>query len=143
MTTQEELNTLIRKLRKIEPTVTRQIKGDLRQAAQPIIVAIKAKAPVGTRTHKRGAIVYKPGNLRKSIKVLPLRRTRNAVIVGPQARGGTPDGYYARFIEFGTRKLSARPFVDPAVQVSFPTAEIIALELLKNRIEAYEKQNAV
>ena len=143
MTTKQEINEIIKKLQRIEPAIRKDIKSDLREAAAPIIAAIKGRAPVGNKIHKRGSVVYRPGNLRKSIQVLPLRRTRNAVLVGPRARGGTPDGYYARFLEFGTVKMAARPFIDPAVEVSFPIAERFILELLKRRVERYENQNAV
>lgn len=143
MTNQAEINEIIRKLQRIEPAIRKDIKSDLKLAAAPIISAIKAKAPVGKRIHKRGSIVYKPGNLRKSIQTLPLRRTKNAVIIGPRARGGTPDGYYARFLEFGTVKMVAKPFIEPAVNVSLPGAERFALELLKRRVERYANQNSV
>ena len=143
MTQQQEINELIKKLQRIEPSIRKDIKRDLREAAAPIIAAIRGRAPISDRAHRRGSIVYRPGNVRRSIQVLPLRRTRNAVLVGPRARGGTPDGYYARFLEFGTVKMSARPFIDPAVQASFPIAERFILELLKRRISRYENQNAV
>jgi HK97 gp10 family phage protein len=138
-----DLNALIKKLQRIEAAMQKDIKGDLKKAGQIIVKAIRDNAPLGSRIHKRKDIVYRPGNLRKSIQTLPLRRTRNAVIIGPRAKGGLPDGYYARFLEFGTAKMSARPFIDPAVNASLPAAEKFALELLKRRIETYEKQNAV
>lgn len=143
MTTQAEINEIIRKLQRIEPAIRKDIKSDLRLPAAQIIAAIKGRAPVGKKTHKRGSIVYKPGNLRRSIQILPLRRTKNAVIVGPKARGKTPDGFYARFLEFGTVKMAAQPFIEPAVNSSLPGAERFALELLKRRVERYANQNSV
>lgn len=140
---QAEINEAITKLRRIEPAITRQIKSDLREAAGPIVASIKGRAPISGRPHKNGSVTYQPGNLRKSIQVLPFRRTRNAVIVGPRARGGSPDGFYAKFLEFGTRKMAAKPFVDPAVQSSLPIAERFALELLKRRLDDYANKNSV
>ena len=140
---QSDLNGLIRKLQGIEAAVKKDIKGDLKEASTIIVTAIKVRAPIGSKAHKRKGVVYLPGNLRKSIQVLPLRRTKNAVVVGPRARGGTPDGFYARFLEFGTSKMTARPFVEPAVNESLPIAQSFALELLKRRVERYAQQNAV
>jgi HK97 gp10 family phage protein len=125
---QSDLNGLIRKLQGIEAAVKKDIKGDLKEASTIIVSAIKGRAPIGTRPHGRKGTVYLPGNLRKSVQALPLRRTRNAVVVGPRARGGTPDGFYARFLEFGTRKMTARPFIEPAVNQSLPIAQSFALE---------------
>jgi HK97 gp10 family phage protein len=143
MSQQQELNDLIMKLRRIEGVVTKDVKNDLKEAAAPIISSIKGRAPVGTRNHTRKGIVYKPGNLRKSIQALPLRRTKNSVIIGPRARGGSPDGYYAPFLEFGTQFMSAKPFIGPAVDASFPIAERFALELIKRRVDSYANKNAV
>lgn len=140
---QSDLNGLIRKLQGIEAAVKKDIKGDLKEASSAIVAAIKERAPIGTRKHGRKGVVYLPGNLRKSIQVLPLRRTKNAVIIGPRARGGTPDGFYARFLEFGTQKMTARPFIEPAVDASLPIAQKFALELLRRRVERYAQQNAV
>lgn len=140
---QSDLNGLIRKLQGIEAAIKKDIKGDLKEASTIIISAIKGRAPMGTRRHGRKGVVYLPGNLRKSIQALPLRRTKNAVIIGPRARGGTPDGFYARFLEFGTQKMTARPFIEPAVDASLPIAQKFALELLRRRVERYAQQNAV
>lgn len=145
---QKDINALVGKLRKIDGVLTRDIKKDLRTAATPINAAIKAAAPVGKREHKRyrgGQVVatYKPGNLRKSFRILALRRTRRAVYIGPYSRGANPDGYYARFLEFGTSKMAARPFIENPVLATYQTAQKTLIILLKQRIAAYEKQNSV
>lgn len=145
---QHETNDLIRKLQRIEGVITKDTTGIFKDASRIIISAIKGRAPMSDRAHKRysnGNVVatYKPGNLRRSIQVLPLRRVKRAVVIGPRARGGTPDGYYARFLEFGTVKMSKIPFVGPAVEASYGIAQKFTLELLKRRIEKYAEQNGV
>ena len=72
---QSDLNGLIRKLQGIEAAVKKDIKGDLKEASSVIVSAIKERAPMGTRRLGRKGVVYLPGNLRKSIQTLPLRRT--------------------------------------------------------------------
>ena len=140
---QRALNVVVSKLKKLEGAVNKNIKSDLRTAAAGIVLAIKAKTPVGKVSQLRKGVSVKPGNLKKSIRVLPLRRTRGAVVVGPLARGRNPDGFYGRFVEFGTSKMRAKPFVEPAVSASYPQAQRFAIELIKRRIEAYTKQNAI
>ena len=88
-------------------------KKILRKAAKPLTRAAKANVPRSNKpTHRysNGKIIatYYPGNLRRSIKVLPLRRTIN-IFVGPHTKGGSGnfkgrrvDGYYANFVEKGT-----------------------------------------
>lgn len=142
---QKGINTAIKKLQGIDPYLKRS--GHTKTfgvAAKPLIAAIKAAAPVSSKAHSRysaGKVVatYKPGNLRRSIQRLPLRRAKSAIYIGPRARGGNPDGYYAPFLEYGTQNMSARPFIGPAAKAALPGAARTALELLKRRIETYTK----
>jgi hypothetical protein len=39
--------------------------------------------------------------------------------------------------------MSAKPFIGPAVDASFPIAERFALELIKRRVDSYANKNAV
>ncbi len=141
---QKGINTAIKKLQGIDPYLKRSIGADLGVAAKPLIAAIKAAAPVSSKAHSRysaGKVVatYKPGNLRRSIQRLPLRRAKSAIYIGPRSRGENPDGYYAPFLEYGTQNMSARPFIGPAAKAVLPAVGRTALELLKKRIETYAK----
>jgi len=85
--------------------------------APKIVVRYKYKGKNAKKSGKgEGKIVaiYLPGNLRRSIKVLPLRRTE-AVFVGPKLAKGSSskgffasnsrvDGWYAHFMEYGTSR---------------------------------------
>jgi len=100
---QSEIDTLIRRLRKVGGQTKRQSTAALRKGARPIVTAAKANAPKSDAVHYR----YKngtpqpirPGNLRRSIRVLPFRKTA-AVLIGPRMYKGDPDGYYAHLMEF-------------------------------------------
>ena len=109
-----EVQMVINRLNKIPYHLReKERKKILRKSAKPLVRAAKANVPRSnkpTHRYKNGKIVatYFPGNLRRSIKVLPLRRTTN-VFVGPHAKGGAGnfkgrrvDGYYAHFVEKGT-----------------------------------------
>ena len=67
---QAGINATIKKLDRIDPFVRKYIKQDLGEASNIITSAIKGRTPVGTRRHGR----FKPGNLKKSIRKLPLRK---------------------------------------------------------------------
>lgn len=75
------------------------IRPALSQAADPILQEIVRNAPYDTGRLKR--------NVRKTFK----RPERNleAIMIGISRRA-----YYWKFLEFGTYKMSARPFVRPA-----------------------------
>lgn len=148
MLTQAEVNAIITRLRKIQTGTQANIKNDLREGANFLASAIKGRTPVGSRIHKRykagrrraakgaGVVVatYRPGNLRKSFQVLPLRRTKSALYVGPKY-GRTPDGYYAHMVEFGTKYNPSQPFVGPTVASVGPVAQRFILNALQQRVK--------
>lgn len=92
------LDVLIVKLEKLERDVSREeIEAALLLAAQPVVDAARANAPV------------RSGNLRDSI--------RSEVVDDegkPEVRVGT-NLFYGRYQEFGTKRLAARPFLRPAL----------------------------
>jgi HK97 gp10 family phage protein len=65
----------------------------------------------------------KTGNLRRSIHHLTVDKSEQAVSVqvGPTA-------FYAKFLEFGTRHMKARPFMRPAFDTKGPDARKLMLE---------------
>lgn len=135
----KELNSKLEKLSKSLDDKT--VKAIMRKNAKPFIKTARLKAPVARRVVKRyntaklsgklkapkgyGKVVasYAPGNLGRSIRSLPLRRLKKAVLVGPKKakrndtglfKSNRVDGFYGHFVEFGTRHSKASPFVAPA-----------------------------
>lgn len=111
-TTQTEINTLIKKMEKaVFAFSSRDRKGLLRKAAAPVRKRMRqnTKRRTGTKVNVRARkdgtkIKYYPGNLRRSMKTLKLKRTQS-VFVGPEfgAKAGVTvygktardvDGYY-------------------------------------------------
>ena len=142
---QAELNAAIATLNYIGKEAKRGAKKDLREAAGVIVSASKGAVPVGEKAHSRysnGKVVaiYRPGNLKRSIRILPLRRAKQSVLVGPLARGGTPDGFYGRFLEFGTKYIAPAGFMARAAAASGAIAQRIAVELLKRRVLQYSNR---
>lgn len=103
---QAELNRVISAIHGIGPAITKDVKKELTAAAKPLTQSIKSAAPRGKKAHTRVSgggerITYKPGNLKRSFRVLNLRRSKTGVYVGPKL-GGSIDGYYAHFVNDGT-----------------------------------------
>jgi HK97 gp10 family phage protein len=102
---QAELNRVINAISGLGPAITKEVKKELNAAAKPLLQSIRSAAPRGKKAHTRISgferITYKPGNLKRSFRVLNLRRAKTGVYVGAKW-GGAADGYYAHFVNDGT-----------------------------------------
>lgn len=117
-----ELNEAVRRLNELPGLIASERQRLLKWAALPMLDAIKRKAPKSDRTRRRykdGKVAGTdtPGNLRRSLRYLPFRRSKSKVYLGPvfgKNKKQNADGWYAHFVEFGTSKQPPRPFMRPA-----------------------------
>lgn len=151
---QRDLNKVINNLKTLEPFIRRSGKADLREAAKILSTAVAIRTPIGTVTHRRypkmkgkkagkgsGNVLgtYRPGNLRRSIRVLNFRRS-SAAFVGSKL-GKNPDGYYAHMVERGTPTQPAQEFFKKAVASAGNATLNKAIQLLSKRIQSYGSTN--
>lgn len=93
-----------------------------RQALVASAKPIKEKMKDNLKRHVR------TGNLIKSIKAVSAKKGRRkggdvTVLVGAIKSSNIrflPDGFYARFLEFGTSKQPPRPWARPAIDATIP-----------------------
>ena len=166
-----ELREVIGKLDKVleaqkKPAEQRRI---LRRIARKTVVpAAQAAAPVGKRVHyqydtpkliqsrraKRGYGVkkatYQPGNLAKSIDVLPLRKS-SRTFIGPKIQRkvnmgdvfgpgtGKFNAYYAQFI-YGSALAFKQRIMIPALNASAPAIIQAIKKSIDTRIKRLAKQ---
>lgn len=116
----------------------------LNYAIKPFVDAAQRGAPQSRKSHYRydtpklarsvrapngqgkRVATYLPGNMKMSVSVLkhgPFRKLKNVVYAGVKvsrrnARGTFGarkfDGFYAHWVEYGTRNMKAQPFMRPA-----------------------------
>lgn len=120
----EGFDDLARKLRALVPAMRKRVlRNALAAGARVVRDDAKRNAPVLSSAMK--APYRKPGTLKGAIRVRTSKTARRAGDVGvfvnvKPAKGGERgaqsrnDPYYWRFLEFGTRKMSARSFLKPA-----------------------------
>lgn len=154
-----EINKLISVLRGMGRDLNSRIKDDLKDSAKLVVSAIKGRTPVGTKIHKRyvrlsagrkkaakgqGRVIatYRPGNLKRSFRILGLRRAKNALFVGPLLRGKVTDGYYAHHVNNGVtfkngKTIQGKRFVEQAVSTISPVAVRLIIRNLNDRITSY------
>lgn len=122
----EGFDELAKKLRELVPAMRKRvIRNALSAGARLVRDDAKRNAPVLSASVN--APYRKPGTLRSAIRVRSSKQARRAGDVGvfvnvkPAKSGlrGTKsnsDPFYWRFLEFGTRKMSARSFLRPAAE---------------------------
>lgn len=81
-----------------------------------MIGAIRAGSNV-VRDEARRLAPIDTGNLKKSIATIRRKGDKNTIqfSVTP-SKGGKNNGWYAHFLEFGTSKMAASPFLRPAFE---------------------------
>jgi len=125
-----------------EKAARNALRGAVYAGAKVIVDEAKSKAPVYTGDVSKGH--PPPGTLKRSIimKQIPeasnlYKQTfyvtvRHGKKYQKQGKDGSKsqDAYYWRFVEFGTQKMAARPFLRPA----FEAKKMEAIEAIKKRL---------
>lgn len=129
----EGLAELDKALRELLPACVRGRPLRAAVAAGARIVAKEAKARVPVDS----------GLVKSRIRVMSnpqqQKQARAESVVGVRRSGKArkdQDPYYWRFVEFGTRKMRARPFLRPALEAKRNEATQMIRERLAKRIEA-------
>lgn len=129
----EGLAELDRALRELLPASVR---------GRPLRAAVAAGARIVAKEAK-SRVPVDSGLVRSRIRVMSnpqqQRQARAESVVGVRRSGKArkdQDPYYWRFVEFGTRKMRARPFLRPALEAKRNEATQMIRERLAKRIEA-------
>jgi HK97 gp10 family phage protein len=92
----------------------------LRQAAvagaRVIFDEVKLRAPVGDTPYERKGTPHAPGTLRDSLLIAYDKEVSVPGKLASYIVTWSKEAFYGRFIEFGTSKMSARPFLRPAYE---------------------------
>lgn len=120
---------LDRMLREFEPKLAKKIiRRTLRKAAKPVLETARQHAPVLT------------GALKRSLKVRAMKRSRRnknkygvRVITGDDFFKG--EQFYGAFIEFGTSRIEAKPYLRPAYDNNKTSVRDVFRREIKKEIE--------
>lgn len=94
---------LIRDLRKAKADVQDEARAVLKEQAGAIRRGAQGRCPVDK------------GTLKRSIRATVAKKKLEATVSAGGKVGGI-DAYYAQFVEFGTKKAKAQPFLFPAAR---------------------------
>lgn len=135
---------------------TKAVRGALREAGKVIQSAARASAPVlavPTRTRTPGTvkrnIVVRASKFARQrgdegvyINVRGIRGKARVKRLGKAGAKNPNDPFYWRFLEFGTRKMVARPFLVPAAKTQGETAIQKFMQSVIPQIEKLDQRAA-
>ena len=150
----EGLDEFKRKLAEVPKAMRKRVlRNALAAAAREVRDVAKRNAPVMTLGTSLSAPYRKPGTVKQAIRVRTSKADRRAGDVGvfvnvKPAKAGqrgarSPnDPFYWRFLEFGTRKMAARPFLQRATS-ALPKALTIFQERVAKWINETNRSGQV
>jgi HK97 gp10 family phage protein len=150
----EGLDNLNRKLAEVPKAMrNRVLRNALAAGAREVRDVAKRNAPVMTLGTSLKAPYRKPGTVKQAIRVRTSKADRRAGDVGvfvnvrPAKSGqrgakNPNDPFYWRFLEFGTRKMPARPFLQRATS-ALPKALTIFQERIAKWIQETDRSGQV
>lgn len=132
---------------------TKAVRGALREAGKVIQASARAAAPVlsvPTKTRTPGTVkknivvraskfARQAGNEGVFISVRPIRGKARVKRLGKAGAKNPNDPFYWRFLEFGTRKMAARPFLVPSARAQ---GEAAIAKFMQSVVPQIEKLNA-
>ena len=150
----EGLDELKRKLSEVPKAMRKRVlRNALAAGAREVRDVAKRNAPVMTLGTSLKAPYRKPGTVKQAIRVRTSKADRRAGDVGvfvnvrPAKAGqrgakNPNDPFYWRFLEFGTRKMPARPFLQRATS-ALPKALTIFHERVAKWINETDRSGQV
>ncbi len=101
-------------------------KASARKAAQAgaqvYYDEVRDRVPVSAKPHKSGKKTYTPGTLRRAVYQAYVQDESGPGRATYRVSWNKSHAFYGRFVEFGTAKMAAKPFLRPAFDAAQPRA---------------------
>lgn len=118
----EGVDELIKKIEELGKRGSRIENKALKKAGQVIVDEAK----------KTTAFTDRTGKLRKGLKVSGVRsKDGNKYVLAGIQKDDNSEIFYGKFLEFGTSKMNARPFLGPAYESKKDEARKVIIQELK------------
>jgi HK97 gp10 family phage protein len=120
------VDEILNKLQQIGINISRLENKALKNAAEPVLEDAKST----------NAFNDKSGKLRKGLKISNIKNKEGMkyVLVGVD-KSDNSKIFYGKFLEFGTSKISARPFLQPAYEKNKDNIQQTIAETLKEGLK--------
>lgn len=128
-----DFSKLSAKLDQVRQAAEQSTRPAAQAGAQVLYDEVRQRAPVSSKAHstKGKKQTYQPGNLRAAIYQAYMQKESGDKSSKYRISWNKREAFYARFVEFGTSKMAARPFLRPA----YDAARAQALQAVKQRMQ--------
>lgn len=108
---------------------------DLERGAMPMAISVVS---AGTTVFKRAAVDASPGTIKSEIgrylKIVGKRVTGRAGLMRYPKRGDGQNGPHGYYVDQGTKFISARRFIGPAMRRAIPAAMVAMQRAAERRV---------
>lgn len=120
------VDEILDKLNQMGANITRLENKALKNAAEPVLEDAKVTNAFNDRS----------GRLRKGLKISSVKKKEGVkyILVGVD-KSDNSKIFYGKFLEFGTSKISARPFLQPAYEKNKEEIQKTIAETLKEGLK--------
>lgn len=125
-----DFSKLAGKLDSITKAAENAARPAAQAGAQVFYDEVKQRVPVSAKPHKSGKKTYNPGTLRKAVYQAFADRESGESRSVYRISWNKTHAFYGRFVEFGTSKMPAKPFLRPA----YDAARRKALQAAQDRM---------
>lgn len=125
-----DFSKIAAKLDNITAAAKKATRPAAQSGAQVFYDEVKQRVPVSAKPHKSGKKTYNPGTLRKAVYQAFADKESGDGKAMYRISWNKTHAFYGRFLEFGTSKMAARPFLRPA----YDAARAKALKAVQERM---------
>ncbi len=131
-----DFSKIAAKLDRITHAAEKATRPAAQSGAQIFYDEVRARVPVSAKPHKSGKKTYNPGTLRRAVYQAFAERESGDGKAMYRVSWNKTHAFYGRFVEFGTSKMAAKPFLRPA----YDAARAKALKAVQERMAAEVKK---
>jgi len=131
-----DFSKLAAKLDNITKAAEEAVRPSAQAGAEVFYQEVKQRVPVSAAPHKSGKKTYTPGSLRRAVYQAYADKESGDGVAKYRISWNKTHAFYGRFVEFGTSKMAAKPFLRPA----YDAARAKAVQAVKERMAAELKK---
>lgn len=109
-----DLSRVNAKLDRLTQAANAGVRPAAQAGSQVYYEEVRLRVPVSAKPHKSGKKIYNPGTLRKAVYQAFVEKESGSGRATYRISWNKSHAFYGRFLERGTSRLAARPFLRPA-----------------------------